>query len=148
MSCNSFSTPIAIFLYHPEDVTFDRPFTSFAPNVPNSYATVSNNASPVKLVFSDITRVMEMTPSTSVAGTSRKVVIEYNVDSFESDKAIQQLRPILQGTYHTFVKYLNGASAWIRAEDSFNLQYAESEGRLQVTITIDTISGIQRITTI
>ena len=146
MSCKSpFSTPVTISLYADNVVTFDRPFTAFAPIVSSAYATIATGQTGTKLIVSEFTR-LEVSPTTTVAGTKRTVVIEYDVDQTDATDAIQQLTPFLHGNYHARVSFLNGAIAWVRSTPkAFSLQYEETDGRLHVTITIDTVSGIQRI---
>ena len=147
MDCKTFSTPVSLKLYPYNAVTFDRPFSLFVPIVKPSYATIANGARPIKLIISDFTRINEMSPSTSVGGTNRKVTIEYDVVSSDSIVAIEQLKPLLGHDYHILVSFLGGDKAWIRSTDnSFSIDYSESDGKLHVTITVDTVSGVQRIT--
>lgn len=145
MECSSFSTPVGVLLYAYGAVTYDRPFAVFAPNVPASYATIANGATPTKLIITDFTR-LEVTPTTSVGGTTRKVIIEYDVVGSAGERAIEQIKPLLGKDCHTLVSFLNGEKAWVRAtENSFSIDYSETEGRVHVTIEADTISGMQRI---
>lgn len=146
MSCKSpFSTPVTVSLFADNAVTFDRPFAVYTPVVSSSYATIATGQTGTKLIVTEFTR-LEMSPTATVAGTKRTVLIEYDVDPTSATDAIQQLTPFQHGNYHARISFLNGAIAWVRStEKAFSLQYSEADGKLHVTITIDTISGIQRV---
>ena len=146
MTCKSYSTPVSVTLYPVSSVSFDRPFSVFAPLVPSGYATIPSPSSGIKLILSDFARAVERTPTTSVGGTKRRVSIEYSVSPTDTDKALAQLQPLMSGSYHVYLTYLNGGCGWVRNTlDTFRISYSESNGELNVSITSDTVSGIQRI---
>lgn len=155
---NTYEDIIKVEFFSDSDdvISFKKPFVVYEPLITvsdntadNADCTIKKSADFVALIY-EMSGTLTVDSSTDIAGTKFKVTLEYTMEWIgneeDNEEYKRQLLCLRQNNYHLRVTYFGGAQQIIRSDkSSWMFSYKESKGKPNVTISLENISGAQRI---
>lgn len=143
----SFSKPFVI--YDPLITVHDTTVTDSSPSDVEFDCTIKQHPE-FEALINELTGTLTVTSSTGLPGTKFKNVVEYDMVhplmNMSMNEYKSQLVNLQRYNYHLRITYLGGAQQIIRSdESSWAFSFKENKDKISITISIENISGAQRI---
>lgn len=167
MYCNiaNFTDIVKVDFYEVTDVFFSLPFPIYSPEIfltdsPDNLTSKQKaggycklNAAPKhSALIDEMSGEMSVDSQTSVAGIKYRCSLSYNVEynntPFVQEEYKMQLVDLQKRNFIVVLTYISGDRQVIRTDkDGWKFEFKENKGTVTVTLTMENISGAQRVLT-